>query len=407
MRAPRTLIVALTALGVAACQSGTLAPKLDADQVRQEELQRLALMLDETVRAQRRLGTVGHRLTLAAAEICGDRTRPYYGINLIGHPKDVSRLRHRLVYRRAFGLGDGFTIVDLMAGGPAADAGLRVGDVIVGVDADPVAGPADAPRLARLFDGVGGQVGIEVVRDGARLAFEVAPLSACALDVRLAGGNAVAADSVGGAVLVSPGMVRFAAAEDELAIVVAHGLARVLLDPASGSAATVAVPKRVTTAIGSAAGVDVRPIDIEIGDRQIGAAAAARADRLGLFIAARAGYDVGQAARFWRRLAVAHPRAVNGDDAGARAGLAKRLVAVEQTLRDIAARRRQGAVLWPDGVELPAPPTPTPAVADLVDLPYSVRDHAIIAARQAREPFQRFWGRARNVRWVDPSAADE
>ena len=403
MRAPRTLIVALTVLGLAGCQTGKLAPKLDAERAQLEDLRRLASMLDETVQIQRRLGAVGHRLTIAGAEICGDRIRPYYGINLIGHPRDVARLRHREIYRQAFSLGDGFTIVDLMADGPAANAGLRDGDVIVAVAGEPVAGPADAGRLSRLFGGADGRLSIDVVRDGAQQNVGIEPLSECAQDVRLAGGNAVAIDALAGPVLVTPGMVRFAATEDELAIVVAHALARALLDPAPR--ATVAVPEQVTSAIGSAAGVKVRPVDIEIGDRQLGAAAEARADQLGLYLAARAGFDVGQAARFWRRLAVAHPRAAHGDRTASRQGLAKRLATIEQTVRDIAAKRRDGVALLPDDIHLPVVALPTEA--DLVDLPHSVRDHAIIAARQSREPFQRFWGRARSVQWGEPTMPEE
>ncbi len=405
MRAPRTLIVALMVLGLAGCQSGKLAPKLDAERAQLEDLRRLVSMLDETVQVQRRLGTVSHRLTVAGAEICGDRTRPYYGINLIGHPRDVARLRHRDIYRQAFGLGDGFTIVDLTADGPAAEAGLRAGDVVVALAGEPVVGPADAGRLSRLFGGAGGRLAIDIARDGATEAVEIAPVSECAQDVRLAGGNAVAIDALAGPVLVTPGMVRFAVTDDELAVVVAHALARALLDPAPRSAATVAVPKGVTSAIGSAAGVRVRPIDIEIGDRQLGAAAEAKADQLGLYLAARAGFDVSHAARFWRRLAVAHPRAVHGDRTGARPGLAKRLAAIEQTVRDIATKQRDGAALLPAGVDLPVAAMPTEA--DLVDLPSSVRDHAIIAARQSREPFQRFWGRARSVQWVEQPTSDE
>lgn len=403
MRAPRRFIVALMALGLVGCQTGKLSPKLDAERAQQEDLRRLVSMLDETVQIQRRLGAVGHRLTIAGAEICDDRTRPYYGINLIGHPRDVARLRHRELYRRAFGLGDGFTIVDLTADGPAARAGLRHGDVVVGIDGEPVAGPADAGRLSRLFGSAGGRLSIDIVRDGVAQTIAVEPLSECAQDVRLAGGNAVAIDALAGPVLVTPGMVRFAVTDDELAIVIAHALARALLDPTPR--ATVAVPEQVTSVIGSAAGVKVRPVDIEIGDRQLGAAAEARADQLGLYLAARAGFDVGQAARFWRRLAIAHPRAAHGDRTAARHGLAKRLATIEQTVHDIAAKRRAGVELLPDDIDLPVVALPTEA--DLVDLPHSVRDHAIIAARQSREPFQRFWGRARSVQWGESPTSDE
>ena len=405
MRAPRTLFAALMVLGLAGCQSGKLAPKLDAERAELEDLRRLVSMLDETVQAQRRLGAVGHRLTIAGAGICGDRTRPYYGLNLIGHPRDVARLRHRDIYRQAFGLGDGFTIVDLMADGPAADAGLRAGDVVAAIAGEAVAGPADAGRLSRLFGGVGGRLTIDIAREGATETVEIAPVSECAQDVRLAGGNAVAIDALAGLVLVTPGMVRFAATDDELAVVVAYALARGLLDPAPRGAATMAVPERVTTAIGSAAGVKVRPIDIEIGDRQLGAAARAKADQLGLYLAARAGFDISRAARFWRRLSVAHPRALHGDRTGDRPGLAKRLATIEQTVREIAAKQRDDVPLLPARIDLPVAAMPTDD--GLVGLPSSVRDHAIIAARQSREPFQRFWGRARSVQWGARPTSDE
>ena len=72
----------------------------------------------------------------------------------------------------ATGLPQGVFVRRVVAGGPAADAGLRAGDVIVEIDGRP-ARSADAVVLAVLTRGAGDVVDVTYVRDGVTKQTEV------------------------------------------------------------------------------------------------------------------------------------------------------------------------------------------------------------------------------------------
>jgi putative serine protease PepD len=68
--------------------------------------------------------------------------------------------------------GDGVTVREVVRGGPAADAGLRAGDVIVRVGTTPITEPDDVAD-AVLAHHAGDRVAVTVERDGSRRSVEV------------------------------------------------------------------------------------------------------------------------------------------------------------------------------------------------------------------------------------------
>ncbi|HVK71821.1 MAG TPA: trypsin-like peptidase domain-containing protein [Kofleriaceae bacterium] len=77
----------------------------------------------------------------------------------------------RLPDALAPGRGRGALVASVEEGGPAAAAGVVVGDVIVALDGEPVIGPDDL-RLA-LVDRAGAEITVDLVRGGAPLAVTV------------------------------------------------------------------------------------------------------------------------------------------------------------------------------------------------------------------------------------------
>ena len=73
----------------------------------------------------------------------------------------------------------------------------------------------------------------------------------------------------------------------------------------------------------------------------------AEADYVGVYHAARAGYDTRKAAYFWRRMAAAHPRAI-GLQGTTHPSSANRFLAVEAASKEVAEKRAGGTRLVPE-----------------------------------------------------------
>jgi predicted Zn-dependent protease len=112
--------------------------------------------------------------------------------------------------------------------------------------------------------------------------------------------------------VVYSGMLRFTESDDELAIVLAHELAHGLLG---------------------------RELSVENAESE--------ADYLGLYLVARAGYDVAVAAEFARRLGAEFPLALEERAGHIHPISAARSIALADTLREIEGKLERGEPLEP------------------------------------------------------------
>jgi S1-C subfamily serine protease len=74
----------------------------------------------------------------------------------------------------ALGRDQAIEVVEVIEGSPAARAGLRAEDLIVGVDGLPVRGVDDLQRLMT-EERIGARCALEVVRDGTTRSVELVP----------------------------------------------------------------------------------------------------------------------------------------------------------------------------------------------------------------------------------------
>lgn len=65
-----------------------------------------------------------------------------------------------------YGLVEGVAVADVVPGSPAAQVGLRPGDIIMAVNRKPV---ASVDELVRAIDGAGPVVALNLLRNGAEL----------------------------------------------------------------------------------------------------------------------------------------------------------------------------------------------------------------------------------------------
>jgi membrane-associated protease RseP (regulator of RpoE activity) len=230
------------------------------------------------VRRHARLLAVSYAIRTAGTPLCGDAIGPILGIAvwrsnpLFGRPFFEA-------LERIYGVWAGsLAVVAVQPGSPAERAGIRVGDQILRLGGEAVHSDIDLFDRAAAFEV--GTIPIALLRDGREARVAVDPLPACRPEAFIEIGDLMLTDRArGDHFYVTSGFIRFAKTDDELALVVAHELAH-----------------RIS-------GMRVVP----------GPQVEVRADRLGLYLAARAGYDVSVAAAFWDRVALEQPWSLSDD----------------------------------------------------------------------------------------------
>lgn len=247
-------LLAAALLGAALVLTGCAVPApapLDAAQVSASERG-----VREGVRQLRaRLFRISYSLRVGARRLCEPLLLPDAGVLLAA--ADPSRPSPA-----------GLSVLYVVPGSPLARAGVREGDVVLDLDGQSavqvsqfnIALPAVRPAELTL------QRGVEHVHIRAELA------RACAVPVELSEDTGIMTFQRGSSVAVPYGLLE-AASDDWLAIAIAHQIAHALLEFATE----------------------------RIDDPE------AVADRLGLLLAAEAGFDVSTAPDFWRWLAHENP----------------------------------------------------------------------------------------------------
>ena len=326
------LLLVLPAALLGACGSGVPSADVGLEMADPAERRLIALTdLDQ------RVARVGYRLSAANADLC-PVVRNSAGWLIHAASQYSPELRPHA--RARFGLdGDLPGLLAVPEGSSAALAGLRRGDLILSVNGQALArGPE---RRAAAFEGLEaniqtldlalaqGPAELVVRRGGEERALSVTPHRACGYDVQLDPSDELNARADGKRLFITTAMAGFAATDDELAIVLGHELAHHVLRHQNWHEAETQgrQAQGVPTLEGLAGG----------RERQ--------ADRVGLFLSARAGFDTSIAPAFWRRFGAYNWRVrfpqFNHPSAESRAR------ALEQVQAEISALQAAGRPLIP------------------------------------------------------------
>lgn len=321
--------------------SVTPAPVLTPEMAQEAELlSRMANQLD-------RLYRVAAPLLINNADLCKTQARNLLGFtakNRYSYPGDYNEAAHV-----AFGMGEHLQVTGVLAGSGAAQAGLQRGDRLLtaggkklptGANASTTAGGVFGPLLAT---NTSLPIGIE--RDGDKRSITVPVTRACGFGIELGNTDNVNAYNDGSRVMVTRGMLAFVRTDDELAYLLATGMAHSLLGhPASQRYAgtvggiidnLVKVEPDTSMLIGSG-GIKAMSADTDIA-----------ADRLALYLTARAGYDIEGAAPFWKRLAATYPATVLNGFVANHPATPARVAAIEKTTAEIKSKQSTKKTLMP------------------------------------------------------------
>ena len=277
---------------------------------------------------QLRLTRVSAPIRIAGAPLCGDDVAPFIGIVIWRRPKQVSEFAFFEAANRLYGHDPGAIVVAVLLDSPAKRADVRSGDRIVEVNGEPVTEMVPWYKLeADFFDRFHGTSGVaprlSVIRDGARLELTLEPIDACHWEAVLdPDERPYTGRGSHGHMNISTGMLRVAASDQELAAAVAHQLGHMIVG------------------------------------RRAYAKHEAQADRLGLFLLARAGYDPSAAPPLWERLTLDRPWAILfdgwvGASEPAHGRMPERMLTMRATLAEIEEKKARGEPLVPGPMARP------------------------------------------------------
>jgi hypothetical protein len=288
---------------------------------------------------QDRLYRVAAPLLIDNAELCAKHAR-----NLLGF---TAKNRHSYpgVYNEAahvaFGMDERLQVTGVLAGSGAAKAGLRLGDDLVAAGGKPLpTGPNALAGAAAVFGPIvasQAKLPLSIERDGHPRDLSIPVTRACGFGIELGNGDNVNAYADGPRVMVTRGMLAVTRNDDELAYVLARTMAHNMLDHAKAQRNQATLDSVIdnltrmspdTGMLTGSAGIKAMPANLD-----------AAADRLAIFLLARADYNIEGAPAFWKRFAASHPASVANGFTANHPSTAARLTAMELAIEDVNAKK--------------------------------------------------------------------
>lgn len=335
----------------------TAAPTVTKDAAAEEARREMVYVLKARARELHRVEAIAFRIEVANQDLCADR-RPRLGMSW--DTADGFSTKSREAAIEAFQLGEGLTVTDIVAGGPAAGAGIQPGDVIVSLNGEaPPVGKAAAEKFAKRAAEVLNQstlpVTFVVSRAGQEKVIALTPVLACAYAVAVEDSPDINAFADGTSIHINRPMLRLAATDEELALVIAHELAhngQHHIQAQAHNARILGVPGLLIDLAAAANGVDTHgaftKAGVNYGRAHAAPAFEAEADYVGMYYMARAGYATDGVEEFWRKMAVEAPEAIfiKSDHPPT----PDRFLGIAAAAKEIEGKRAAGAPLIPNQI---------------------------------------------------------
>lgn len=321
-------------------QTGSAAALPAVETPQQKELRALVALQD-------RLYNVAAPLLVNNAELCKGNARKLFGFT--AKTKYSYSTEFVAAAQSVLGLDDRLQVTGLLPASGAATAGVRRGDILLAVDGQSMPQGPNAERQAATLLGpivaARSNVNLSLLRNGANLTLNVPLTVACAFGVELGNSDNVNSYADGRRVLITRGMMNFTQSDQELAYLLAKEMAHNALGHAHKQRMSATLSGIIDNLIriqpdmsvmGGTAGIKTYTQEQD-----------ASAQTLALYMAARAGYKLDQAAGFWRRLATRYPPTALDGYTAIHPATASQAPLIEKTVAEIKAKQAARKPLLP------------------------------------------------------------
>lgn len=370
----RGALLALCVLAAGCAGPQTDYPRIDKVATEDARGAVLADIIGERLRRRGRLGTLAWPVFEKNKALCGEKTRYAFGW-YTGDAHTVAELvgQIRAVHVRAATGIDGQTVLHVIPGGPADQAGVKAGDRIMAMESYRLpSSRAWRAATRKRQDGKAVSIALADAR-GVERTVSIQPVRVCAANLRLDPSSRYTAFTDGTTISMSSGLVRDVEDDRLLQFVIGHELAhniarhsRKIIRNTIVSGGIVIVP--VTAILGQATDLALSLIGVEPtprpgldATRAISAAVTRtpqferEADYIGLYLYARArpatGTQLDGVEDIFRALGAEGP--MSAWRARTHPDIPERLLALDETRKEILARRTAGEPLIPAGFEPP------------------------------------------------------
>ncbi len=301
---------------------------------------------------QNRLYRISYPMLVASGELFTDEVRPIYGFIL--YDKKVYRKTLGKEYENVadrHGIEEHVTIRYVYPESPADLADLRVGDRILTINEKPLKkeNAIDVMDiLHKLEYPEERSLDLLIEREGQKIKLTINGVAACKYSVQMVINESVNAFASFEGVLITTGMIRFCETDKKLALVIGHEIAHIALGHLTKGIIN-RIPGTILDVILIATtGVDSQGALGDLTGLVFSKAFEQEADYAGLYILARAGYDITGAAYFFRHMAGEHPESIRGDFFATHPSWPERFVAIENTVHEIEEKLQSGEPLIPE-----------------------------------------------------------
>jgi predicted Zn-dependent protease len=251
--------------------------------------------------------------------------------------------------QQTFGYGERLQVTNVLAGSGAERVGVLRGDVLIAAENKEIPPGDNAERQAAVVLGplvrTRPLVKLTIERKGAPMSLVVPLTQSCGFSVDLANADHVNAYADGRRIAITRGMLNFTQSEQELAYVIAREMAHNILGHAGKQRMNATMGGIIDNLI--RVSPDLETVTGRSGVTPFPAALDAEADRLGLYLAARAGFSVDAAAAFWQRLAERQPAAIANGYTAIHPDNGVRLATLQKTAEEIRAKQAAKRPLLP------------------------------------------------------------